>query len=123
MPEGRPFPYKYFPKRGVKLSVTFGKPIRDEDVKMALSHTIESDELFGVTSSELSLGVPREEAQSRATSESGWLGKEIRHAEQEGETSEEMSRKTARIRSAVTAVLHRNVEALGRQVLGLRTQG
>ncbi|KAL0580929.1 Lyso-phosphatidylcholine acyltransferase [Marasmius crinis-equi] len=27
MPEGRPFPYKYLPRLGAHLSVTFGKPL------------------------------------------------------------------------------------------------
>ncbi|KAJ8588783.1 hypothetical protein M405DRAFT_792596 [Rhizopogon salebrosus TDB-379] len=37
MPEHRSFPYKYFPKLGIKLGVTFGEPIPAEDIAVALS--------------------------------------------------------------------------------------
>ncbi|PFH52597.1 hypothetical protein AMATHDRAFT_56653 [Amanita thiersii Skay4041] len=36
MPEGRPFPYKYIPRLGIRLSVTFGDPLPAEDVRNAL---------------------------------------------------------------------------------------
>ncbi|KAF9246916.1 acyltransferase-domain-containing protein [Melanogaster broomeanus] len=37
MPERRPFPYKYFPKMGVKLGVTFGDPIPPKQIVAALA--------------------------------------------------------------------------------------
>ncbi|KIJ70447.1 hypothetical protein HYDPIDRAFT_77501 [Hydnomerulius pinastri MD-312] len=37
MPEHRPFPYKYFPKMGIKLGVAFGDPIPSEKLTAALS--------------------------------------------------------------------------------------
>lgn len=33
MPEGRPFPYKYLPRTGQHLSVTFGAPISERLLK------------------------------------------------------------------------------------------
>ncbi|KAF5369807.1 hypothetical protein D9758_001351 [Tetrapyrgos nigripes] len=33
MPEGRQFPYKYFPRFGTRLSVTFGKPLPLEEIE------------------------------------------------------------------------------------------
>ncbi|KIM67796.1 hypothetical protein SCLCIDRAFT_106811 [Scleroderma citrinum Foug A] len=36
MPEGRPSPYKYFPKLGVKLGVAFGDPIPPERISALL---------------------------------------------------------------------------------------
>lgn len=37
MPEGRAFPYKYLPRFGAKLSVTFGDPIPPEMLLEAMS--------------------------------------------------------------------------------------
>jgi monolysocardiolipin acyltransferase len=36
MPEGRRIPFKFIPRLGVKLSVTFGDPIPLEDFKASL---------------------------------------------------------------------------------------
>ncbi|KAI0804634.1 acyltransferase-domain-containing protein [Irpex lacteus] len=84
MPEGRSFPYKFFPRRGVALSVTFGSPIPLSSIKIALNARRIHEEL--------PLTDQRETHGMR--SKEGW----------------------ARIRSAVTAVVHREVEALGRRV-------
>lgn len=70
MPEGRAFPYKYLPRLGKHLSVTFGAPLD-----------------------------PRELKALRATA---------------GNTDAEI----AQTRIAVTAAVHRAVEALGHTVSG-----
>lgn len=36
MPEGRTFPYKYFPRPGAELTVTFGDPIPARDITNCL---------------------------------------------------------------------------------------
>jgi len=36
MPEGRPFPYKYLPRLGAHLGVTFGNPIAENELLEAL---------------------------------------------------------------------------------------
>lgn len=36
MPEGRAFPYKYLPRPGTQLSVTFGNPLPLDEIKKAL---------------------------------------------------------------------------------------
>ena len=36
MPEGRPFPYKYLPRIGAHLGVTFGNPIAENELLEAL---------------------------------------------------------------------------------------
>jgi monolysocardiolipin acyltransferase len=36
MPEGRPFPYKFLPRRGTHLSIHFGDPIPVEEIKKSL---------------------------------------------------------------------------------------
>ena len=43
MPEGRPFPYKYLPRIGAHLGVTFGNPIAENELLEALrSNTSQS---------------------------------------------------------------------------------
>ncbi|EAU84316.2 tafazzin-PC [Coprinopsis cinerea okayama7 len=43
MPEGRPFPRKYLPRLGVRLSVTFGEPIPPELLSQAINHSAPDD--------------------------------------------------------------------------------
>ncbi|KAH9895722.1 acyltransferase-domain-containing protein [Cubamyces lactineus] len=82
MPEGRPFPYKFLPKPGVALSVTFGEPVPAHHIQEALSTLVRE--------------------------------KRLPDAPHSSSGAEEV----ARVRSAVTAVIQREVEALGRRVLG-----
>lgn len=132
MPEGRSWPWKFFPRRGVALSVTFGEPICDDSIKTALTtktpitktrsngFPMEKEQSLSVVS-----GKTQNELQSLEVSEQGWMGDAIAHkvkADDVPEKADELARETARIRSAVTAVLHREVEALGRRVLGLDTK-
>lgn len=44
MPEGRPFPYKYMPRFGTHISITFGDPLDTSDIQEALRmvHKIKS---------------------------------------------------------------------------------
>lgn len=44
MPEGRPFPYKYIPRLGAQLSVSFGDPIPPEELMRAISLKINEEE-------------------------------------------------------------------------------
>jgi monolysocardiolipin acyltransferase len=37
MPEGRPFPHKYFPQVPAQLSVTFGQPVETAELRQALN--------------------------------------------------------------------------------------
>lgn len=107
MPEGRPFPYKFFPRRGVALSVTFGSPIPQSSLKTARRiheelPLIENEDALPLTGER-----EAHERDSGMRSKEGWLGGSVGNREREEE---------ARIRSAVTAVVHREVEALGRRV-------
>lgn len=115
MPEGRPFPYKYLPRRGVALSVTFGEPVSESDVKVALNARALQEEF----ADRLPLTDQRsaDELSSKSRTASGWLGNPKDY--QDGRQSEQEVHQTARIRSAVTAVLQRDVEALGRKVMGI----
>ena len=85
MPEGRHAPWKYLPRPGAHLSVTFGAPMSPAVVRSALSGTATST---------------REEVVSGTA------------AEAEGRS------KDREVRIAVTEVVQRAVEALGRQVSG-----
>ncbi|KZP13038.1 hypothetical protein FIBSPDRAFT_754067 [Athelia psychrophila] len=97
MPEGRAFPWKYIPRLGVKLSVTFGKPLPPEDIQAAL-RAMGREELFGVSSPDrVREGVTREA-----------IGMNLE--------SEPRKRQIDHTRSMVTAVVQRAVEELGRCV-------
>lgn len=54
MPEGRPFPYKYLPRPGTQLSVTFGDPLPLDEIKKTLGVG------DGLTSPESTNGVDNE---------------------------------------------------------------
>ena len=84
MPEGRHAPWKYLPRPGAHLSVTFGAPMSPAVVRSALSGTAKS-------TCEVVPGTA---------------------AEAEGRS------KDREVRIAVTEVVQRAVEALGRQVSG-----
>ncbi|KAI0791421.1 acyltransferase-domain-containing protein [Abortiporus biennis] len=141
MPEGRSSPYKFFPKRGVELTVTFGKPIDTSEIKTLLK-TITADSRSQITTSLLqrdsyeSLSTQpvfstEDEGRSEEAAEAGWLGNAMTLASQKlkvaqrekdvhGQAHEEMAIENERIRSAVTALLQKEVEALGKQVVERR---
>ncbi|KAG1820534.1 acyltransferase-domain-containing protein [Suillus subaureus] len=78
MPEHRLFPYKYFPRLGIRLGVVFGDPIPVKEITAAL--TMQAEERFAPGC--------------------------------------EPKRQMDVVRSNVTAIVQRAVEALGRQVSG-----
>lgn len=117
MPEGRPTPYKYFPRRKVDLSVTFGEPVLEADVKAALKVRIfrnENEDPLPVTDRRI-----EDERNSGQLTRSGWLGESRTSSCSSEGKLEQQAHEIARVRSAVTAVIQRDVEALGRRVLGL----
>jgi monolysocardiolipin acyltransferase len=116
MPEGRPFPYKFLPRRGVSLSVTFGKPINEAEIKEALKSKLPLKEHESL--SPLSGKRIADEQQSGSDTASGWLGNTLTGSNEDLEGAHQASQ-IARIRSTVTALLHKEVESLGRQVLNL----
>ena len=62
---------------------------------------------------------PALERQNGAVAEHGWLGAPVSHALHGEAKGAETAMEVARMRSAVTAVIQRDVEDLGRRVLGL----
>ncbi|KAG6831875.1 hypothetical protein H0H92_006992 [Tricholoma furcatifolium] len=97
MPEGRPFPYKYLPRYGAKLGVAFGNPIPSEELLDAAST--------------FDLETPPPEA----VKPTGWLTDTLTQRLQTQSIAQE---DLLKIRSAVTAVVQRRVEALGRSLCG-----
>jgi len=85
MPEGRHAPWKYLPRPGARLSVTFGTPMPPTAVRDALGTTHAEGPILGDAAK------AREEARQRTDRE---------------------------VRIALTEVVQRAVEALGRQVSG-----
>lgn len=114
MPEGRKLPYKFLPRRGVALSVTFGQPVPNEDVKAALKSRTPLTEYEDV----LPLPDKRidDEQESGTRTATGWLDPKSTGLVEHADDLEHQARETARIRSAVTAVLHREVAELGRRI-------
>jgi len=92
MPEGREFPYKYFPRPGVQLSVTFGDPLPPRDIEKAL----------GVTT--------------------GWMVSETTlEFNQKGggnNTRNMRNAQSLKVRTEVTALVQKAVESLGRSISG-----
>ena len=125
MPEGRPFPYKYLPKPGANLTITFGEPVPVEDIQQTLS-TLVSEKRIPEAPRSTSGGLgdparPSQEMQSALSAEHGWLGGPVSQFMQGDERNgcPRAAMEVARVRSAVTAVIQRDVEALGRRVLGI----
>jgi monolysocardiolipin acyltransferase len=83
MPEGRHAPWKYLPRPGARLSVTFGTPVSPAVVRGALGTATCEEVVSGAAA----------EAEARRC-------------------------KDKEVRIAVTEVVQRAVEALGRQVSG-----
>lgn len=122
MPEGRPSPYKYFPKLGVKLGVAFGDPIPPERIS-ALLDDLRHDKSTQIHSS---IDTPCPGITALHTPAVG----EESHLRVVGITSEESPRQDAMhksqvncIRSEVTAVIKCAVEDLGRKISGDRLDG
>ena len=136
MPEGRSFPWKYLPRRAVPISVTFGEPLSHGEIQNALASmtskcTTEKDTATVVPSqpSEMETKLcsidldrydPAQEENSREIASRGWLGN-IFDLKYGYSTEEPRGLQTARIRSQITAVIQKEVEKLGRSVLGSNT--
>lgn len=105
MPEHRAFPYKYFPKLGIRLGVTFGDPIPVEEIITALNaHSyvlpVTEGSLQSKLSDKLHPGAYADPMAGRFASGC------------------EKKRQIDVVRSDVTAIIQQAVEALGRQVSG-----
>ena len=108
MPGGRPFPNKYIPRIGAKLSVTFGNPVPAEELREALG--------VSKMDSEVDPTAIAEEPEKL----DGWLGGEAKRKYQDGGASsvDEEEVYASLIRQKVTAIIHREVLVLGRSVSG-----
>jgi len=106
MPEGRPFPYKYLPRVPAKLSVTFGQPVETDEIRQALN-VAEGDTYLDPTVTA-----------DRSEKLTGWLGEEARHRRPQGAEFFDEKVYNSLIRQKVTAIIQRDVEALGRLVAG-----
>lgn len=107
MPEGRPFPFKFFPKLGVKLGVAFGDPIPPAKIVTLLD----------------SLPNPRGNRALRrhSFSEEPHGRREVRDDEfLASDVAIMEEREMDYIRSEVTAIIQRAVEDLGRKLSGNR---
>jgi len=117
MPDHRPFPHKYIPKLGIKLGVAFGEPIPVQDIAAALGALYQDSTAShprvarvkegGVLGDDLHPG--------------GWVGRTVGRAGEQLTSECDVAKRKRQmdlVRSDVTAVIQRAVEALGRQVSG-----
>lgn len=127
MPEGRSAPWKFLPRSRVPLSVTFGKPIDAEEIRESLGTIVRNRQTpEALPSSHGGMSDPRraqDETISMEKARNAWLG-EIAIPEQgamEELPGRDIAEKMASVRSAVTALLQRKVEELGREVTSKST--
>lgn len=100
MPEGRRFPFNFVPRFGANLSVTFGEPIPPEEILSTLQRRT---------------GIPANASQTA----SSWVARTpVDHAEEGLRRDLAIDDESRDIRIAVTDVVQRAVEALGRRVSG-----
>ncbi|KAL6310233.1 acyltransferase-domain-containing protein [Sparassis latifolia] len=122
MPEGRPSPLKFFPRPGADLSITFGKPIDDDEIRTALGSLVRHHQTPVVPKSShggmADPGRPQEEQKSAEVASHAWLGDAAFRTDRQKIT--EVALQIASVRSAITTLVQRNVEALGREVMARR---
>ncbi|KAG1715962.1 hypothetical protein ID866_1186 [Astraeus odoratus] len=107
MPEGRRFPYKFFPKLGVRLGVAFGNPIPPEKITALLNdpwhdRSIRTSKPYN----------------SPARGDRG-----LHNPALVGEEFSMREKKMDSIRSEVTVAIQRAVEDLGRRMSGDKLDG
>jgi len=129
MPEHRPFPWKFIPRLGCKLSVTFGNPLSPQDIQVALRVTSHEDRRRGSTSPSQSRYLPSADTREGDAQDGEDRLFGIDHGQRARESitrestnvdleDESRKRKIDYVRSMVTAVVQREVEAVGRRVSG-----
>ena len=100
MPEGRRAPWKYLPRPGARLSVTFGAPLPHGSVRAALG-TADTTR-------------PGPEVDATSVCAAGLQAHRHR-----GEQQQQRGQgREVKVRIALTGLVQRGVEALGRQVSG-----
>jgi len=96
MPEGQPFPYKYLPRIGAHLSITFGDPVPAHELLDA----------FNVSKTNSNVGL----ASKGLT---GWMG-DVANLEQGPIIPHDQdSPYNVLVRQKLTAIIHRDVQVLG----------
>ena len=100
MPEGRRAPWKYLPRPGARLSVTFGAPLPHGSVGAALG------------TADTKRPGPEVDAMSVCAAD-------LQAHRHRGEQQQQRGQgREVKVRIAVTELVQRGVEALGRQVSG-----
>jgi monolysocardiolipin acyltransferase len=125
MPEHRPFPWKYVPHFGVKLSITFGDPLPPEDIQTVLRMLSHGDCHHYASAS------PAQHSNTdKGVCKGGDSGEDMhfginRVKEMKGRMTREFitmdasrKREIDCVRSMVTAVVQQSVETVGRRVSG-----
>ncbi|KAK2466424.1 hypothetical protein APHAL10511_002066 [Amanita phalloides] len=98
MPEGRPFPYKYMPRLGAHLSITFGDPLAADRTREALNTAYKAR---------------RNEQFQRGC---GHLRRAMGHGHCDSDSAYDLNT----VRSEITEIIRQTVLALGRKTSGQR---
>jgi len=121
MPEHRSFPWKYIPRVGVKLSVTFGDPLLPQDIQVALRALSRQDRYRHANINEAPEDGVADDGEYRLFG-IDYLERVRERVARESismETGDESrKRKTDYVRSMITAVVQQSVEAVGRRISG-----
>ena len=107
MPEGRPFPYKYLPRIGARLSITFGDPVPAYELLDALNVS-KTDSDVDLASAVL--------GDSKGLT--GWMGEVANLKQAPTILHEQDSPYNLLVRHKLTGIIHRDVQALGRSISG-----
>jgi len=110
MPEHRAFPWKYIPRLGVKLSITFGDPLSPENIQAVLRTLSHEDCHRHANAQHLNT--------DKGACEGGDPVGRVRERMMHGMGNAFRGREIDRVRSMVTAVVQQRVESLGKRVSG-----
>jgi monolysocardiolipin acyltransferase len=113
MPEHRAFPWKYIPRLGVKLSITFGDPLSPENIQAVL-RTLSHEDCHRHANAS-----PTQHLNTnKGACEGGDRVERVRERMTHGMENASRRREIDHVRSMVTAVVQQGVESLGKRVSG-----
>jgi monolysocardiolipin acyltransferase len=125
MPEGRSKPWKFFPRPGQHVSITFGQPIPEARLREALDSPPPSDSVAeaDMKKPDVNLGP---DLYREAYRPMPWLAPNslgvssaLATGKNKNGDGEELARHTRTIRAALTAIVREEVQKVGYGVAGL----
>jgi monolysocardiolipin acyltransferase len=124
MPEGRSKPWKFFPRPGQHVSITFGQPIPEGRLREALDSPPPSDSAAeaNLKKADVNVGPDMYREAYRPmpwlTSNSPGVSSALATGKKKNGGGEELARHTRTVRAALTAIVREEVQKLGYGVAG-----